>query len=79
MSTFRTCISTGGAKWETVQNSSSVAEHGVKTFCFNGKGLDTAAAYYYNDQKNFPDQIPKEVQGKGDGTVPVRSLAVSKQ
>lgn len=66
----------GGAKWETVQNSSSVAEHGVKTFCFNGKGLDTAAAYYYNDQKNFPDQIPKEVQGKGDGTVPVRSLAV---
>ena len=49
----------------------------VPTYCFHGKDIPTTASYFYNHQSNFPDEVPHEILGAGDGTVIHRSLKVT--
>jgi len=69
-------VKDGVEKWATVRNASYIGDPGVKTYCFNGKDIPTSASFYYENQKDFPDEIPETVPGDGDGTVPARSLQV---
>ena len=66
-------------EWQMFQDSRNLLDPTkppeVETHCLHGAGVDTPYQFEWNEKYKWPDTQPLVVNGDGDGTVVLRSLA----